>query len=31
MTRVLQDPTQLAQHLAHYRNYIELLFSQPDP
>ncbi|HEY9814948.1 MAG TPA: TetR/AcrR family transcriptional regulator [Candidatus Obscuribacterales bacterium] len=26
MMRVLQDPHQLAQQLAHYRNYIELLF-----
>jgi TetR/AcrR family transcriptional repressor of nem operon len=26
MMRVLQDPKQLAQQLAHYRNYIELLF-----
>jgi len=26
MMRVLQDPRQLAQQLAHYRNYIELLF-----
>jgi TetR/AcrR family transcriptional repressor of nem operon len=29
MTRVLQDPTQMAQQLAHYRNYIELLFDLP--
>jgi TetR/AcrR family transcriptional regulator, transcriptional repressor for nem operon len=27
MMRVLQEPTQLSQQLAHYRNYIELLFS----
>lgn len=26
MMRVLQEPTQLSQQLAHYRNYIELLF-----
>jgi TetR/AcrR family transcriptional repressor of nem operon len=26
MMRVLQDPKQLAQQLAHYRNYVELLF-----
>jgi TetR/AcrR family transcriptional repressor of nem operon len=27
MMRVLQEPSQLRQQLAHYRNYIELLFS----
>jgi len=27
MLRVLQEPQQLSQQLAHYRNYIELLFS----
>lgn len=27
MMRTLQEPTQLKQQLAHYRNYIELLFS----
>jgi len=26
MMRVLQDPKQISQQLAHYRNYIELLF-----
>jgi TetR/AcrR family transcriptional repressor of nem operon len=26
MMRVLQDPSQLSRQLAHYRNYIELLF-----
>jgi TetR/AcrR family transcriptional repressor of nem operon len=26
MMRVLQDPKQLAKQLAHYRNYVELLF-----
>jgi TetR/AcrR family transcriptional regulator, transcriptional repressor for nem operon len=27
MMRVLREPTQLSMQLAHYRNYIELLFS----
>jgi TetR/AcrR family transcriptional regulator, transcriptional repressor for nem operon len=27
MMRVLREPPQLSQQLAHYRNYIELLFS----
>ena len=30
MMRVLQDPKQLSQQLAHYRNYIELLFEVCD-
>lgn len=31
MTWVLQDFTPMAQQIAHYRNYIRLLFSQPAP
>lgn len=27
IVRVLQDPKQLSQQLAHYRNYVELLFA----
>ena len=31
MTRVLPDFTPMAHQLAPYRNYIGLLFSQPNP
>ena len=30
MMRVLQEPQQIGQQLAHYRNYIELLFAQAE-